>query len=80
MLLKFLPNLMTTPSNKLSLIKVFDPAPRINIFFLFFSFFIKLTNSFKFSALKKTFDFPPILNQFFFFKSYSKLHFLQILN
>ena len=31
-LLKFLLNFITTPSNKLSLIKVFEPAPRINIF------------------------------------------------
>ena len=66
---------MTTPSNKLSVIKVFEPAPRINIFSLPFSFFIKLINSFKLSALKKTFDFPPILNQFFFFKSCSNLTF-----
>ena len=36
---------------KLSGIKVFDPAPRMNIFSLPFSVFIKLTNSFKFSAL-----------------------------
>ena len=30
-LLKFLPNLMTTPSNKLSVIKIFEPAPSIKI-------------------------------------------------
>ena len=30
-LLKFLPNLITTPSNKSSVTKIFEPAPRINI-------------------------------------------------
>ena len=50
-LLKFFPNLITTPSNWLSLIKVFDPAPRTNIFSLFSNFFKKLTNSFKLLAL-----------------------------
>ena len=37
-LLKFLLNLITTPSNKLSLINVLDPAPKINIFSLLSNF------------------------------------------
>ena len=41
----------------------------IKIFSLFPKFFKKLTKSFKFSGLKKTFAFPPILNQLVFFKS-----------
>ena len=41
----------TTPSNKLSVISVFEPPPRINIFSLFSIFFKNLINSFKFSAL-----------------------------
>ena len=41
-LLKFLPNLITAPSNNSSFIKVFEPAPRMNIFSLLFSFFKKL--------------------------------------
>ena len=50
-LLKFLLNFITTPSNNLSLIKVFEPAPRINIFSLLFIFLRKFINSFKLSAL-----------------------------
>ena len=37
-LLKFLDNFITTPSNRLSLIKVFEPAPSINIFFIILIF------------------------------------------
>ena len=50
-LLKFLLSLITTPSYKLSFIKVFEPAPRINIFSLLSNFFKKFTNSFRLSAL-----------------------------
>ena len=50
-LLKFLLNLMTMPSNKSSVISVFDPAPRIKIFSLLFIFFRNFTNSFKSFAL-----------------------------
>ena len=50
-LLKFLLSFITTPSNKLSLIRVFEPAPRINIFSLFCNFFKKFTNSLKFFDL-----------------------------
>ena len=51
-LLKFLLSFITTPSKILSVIKVLDPAPRINIFSSLFNFFKKFTNSFKLSALK----------------------------
>ena len=68
-LLKFLPNLMTTPSNIPSEIKVLEPAPRIKILSLLSNFLRNLIKSFKLSALKNTFVFPPILNQFFFLRS-----------
>ena len=51
MVLKFLLNLITIPSYKLSVIKVFEPAPRTNIFSLLSIFFKKFSNSFKLSAL-----------------------------
>ncbi len=50
-LLKFLLNFITTPSNNSSLTKVFDPAPNVNIFSLLLSFFKKLINSLRLSAL-----------------------------
>ena len=43
-LLKFLLSLITAPSNKLSLIRVFDPAPKINIFSLLSNFLRKYIN------------------------------------
>ena len=50
-LLKLFDNLITTPSYVLSVIRVFEPPPRINIFSLLFINFKNLINSFKFSAL-----------------------------
>ena len=50
-LLKFLLNFITTPSNNSSFINVFEPAPSIKIFSFLFNFFKKFTNSFKLSAL-----------------------------
>ena len=50
-LLKFLLNLITMPSNILSVIRVLEPAPKIKIFFLLSIFFRKFTNSFKLLAL-----------------------------
>ena len=50
-LLKFLLSFITIPSNKLSVIKVLEPAPSIKIRSLFFNFFIKFIKSFKLSAL-----------------------------
>ena len=66
---KFFPSLIITPSNVLSLIKTFEPAPNVKIFPLFPNFFRKTTNSFKLSGLKYALVFPPILNQLDFFKS-----------
>ena len=43
---------MTTPSNSLSLNKIFDPAPKIKIFVFLPNSFKNLTSSSKFSALK----------------------------
>ena len=49
-LLKFLLNLITMPSNILSVIRVLEPAPKTKIFF-YYLFFRKFTNSFKLFAL-----------------------------
>ena len=49
---KFFPNLMTTPSNVLSLISIFDPAPKVKIFSLFPNLFKNNTKSDKLSGLK----------------------------
>ena len=49
---KFFPNLITTPSNVLSLNKIFDPAPKTKIFSFFPKFFKKIINSLRFSGLK----------------------------
>ena len=51
MLLKDFPSFTTTPSNNLSEINVFEPAPKINIFSLSSIFFKKFIKSFKLSAL-----------------------------
>ena len=50
-LLKFLLNFNYNAIKYLSVIKVFEPAPRINIFSLLFNFFKNFTKSFKLSAL-----------------------------
>ena len=50
-LLKFLLNFITTPSKKLSVISVFEPAPKMNSFSLLFNFFKKRANSFNELAL-----------------------------
>ena len=60
---------MTMPSYRLSLINVFEPAPKICIFSLFPNFFKNETRSANVSGLKYTFVLPPILNQLLFFKS-----------
>ena len=49
-LLKFLLNLITTPLYKLSEINVFEPAPSIKIFSLFFNFFKNFINSLRLFA------------------------------
>ena len=49
---KFFPNLITTPSNVLSLMSVFDPAPKIWIFSLFLNLFKNNIKSGKLSGLK----------------------------
>ena len=66
-LLKFLPSLITTPSNRSSVIKIFEPAPSINSLSWLLRVLRKLMSWFRWSALKNTLDLPPILNQFFFF-------------
>jgi hypothetical protein len=48
---KFFPNLITIPSKVLSLIRVFEPAPRIKIFSLSPNFFKNITKSDKESGL-----------------------------
>ncbi len=50
-LLKSLLNLITTPSNKSSEIKVFEPAPRINIFSFLFNFLKNLISCLRLFAL-----------------------------
>ena len=62
------PNLIKTPSNKLSLMRIFEPAPKIKIFSILLNSLRNKTNSFKLSGLKYTLVFPPILNQLVFFK------------
>ena len=65
---KFLPSFTTKPSNLLSVIRIFDPAPKTKIFSLFPKVLRKVTKSSKLSGLKKTFASPPILNQFNFLR------------
>ena len=65
----FFANLITIPSKILSEIKVFEPAPRINILSFLPNFFKNVDKSNKVSGLKYTLVFPPILNQLLFFKS-----------
>tara|TARA_B100000609_G_C17197391_1_gene426055 strand:+ start:1489 stop:1689 length:201 start_codon:yes stop_codon:yes gene_type:complete len=50
-LLKLFASLITTPLNCLSVINVFEPAPKTNIFSLLLIFLRNLIRSFKFSAL-----------------------------
>ena len=76
MLLKFLDNLITTPSYPPSVNKVLEPAPSTKIFSSLFILLIKLIRLFNVSALKKSFVFPPILNQFFFLYHDQLLNFL----
>ena len=47
-LLKLFNNFITTPSESLSVINVFEPPPKIKIFSLLLIFFKNLINSFKF--------------------------------
>ena len=63
-LLKFLPSLIITPSNKSSSKSVFDPAPNTKIFPLLSYIFKNKVKSLSELAKKKIFDLLPILNQF----------------
>ena len=66
MLLKDFPSFITTPSNNLSEIKVFEPAPKINIFSLSSIFLKNLLNLLNFLLYKK-FCFPSDIKPCSFF-------------